>query len=80
VRKRKPAAAALAPAPRKTLGKRGHVRRSIDSRTQTSALELALAKPMKRSNKFIVKSSGLSVAEKATAATIKTAADGSDVI
>jgi hypothetical protein len=35
--------------------------------------ELAVAKPMKHSNKFVAKSSGLSVAEKATAAIIKIA-------
>jgi hypothetical protein len=36
-------------------------------------LELALAKPMKRSNKFVTKSSRLSVVKKATATTIKIA-------
>jgi hypothetical protein len=36
-------------------------------------LELALAKPVKDSNKFIAKFFGLSVAEKGTAVTIKIA-------
>jgi hypothetical protein len=57
--------------PRKTSGKCGHGRKSFDSGTQTSALELALAKPMKRNNKFVTKSSRLSIAEKATDVTIK---------
>jgi hypothetical protein len=47
-----------------------------------------LAKPMKRSNKFVVKSSGLSIAEKATTVIVKIASkktysaptDGSSVI
>jgi hypothetical protein len=57
----------------KTSGKCGCGRKSFDSGSQTSAMELALAKPMKHSNKFVVKSSRLRVAEKATAATIKIA-------
>jgi hypothetical protein len=39
--------------------------------TQTSVLEVALARPVKHSNKFITKSPGLSVAEKATDATAR---------
>jgi hypothetical protein len=61
----------MAPEPRKTSGKCGCGRKSFDSGSQTSTLELALAKPMKHSNKFVVKSSGLSVAEKAIASTVE---------
>jgi hypothetical protein len=64
---------APAPASRKTLGKCGRERKSFDSGSQTSTLELVLAKPMKCSNKFVAISSGLSVAKKATAATVKVA-------
>jgi hypothetical protein len=70
VQKHKPAAATPAPPTRKTSGKRGRGRKSFDSGTQTSMLEVALAKPVKRSNKFIVKSFGLNVVKKATAATV----------
>jgi hypothetical protein len=52
MRKRKPAAAVLATVPRKTSGKRGHGRKSFDSGTQTSALEVALAKHVKHSSKL----------------------------
>jgi hypothetical protein len=56
---------------RKTSRKHGRGRKSFLSGTQTSAQELALAKPVKHISKFVVKSSGLTVIEKATAATIK---------
>jgi hypothetical protein len=88
VRKHKPAAATLAPLPRETSGKCGRGRKSFDFGTQTSALEVTLAKLVKRSNKFIAKSSRLIIVEKATAMTIKIAgkkthsasAGGSDTI
>jgi hypothetical protein len=70
VQKHKPAAATPAPPPRKTSGKWGRGRKSFDSGTQTSMLEVALAKPVKHSNKFIVKSFGLSVVKKVTVATV----------
>jgi hypothetical protein len=73
VQKHKPPAATLAPMPRETSGKCGHGRKSFDSGTQTSALEVTLAKLVKRSNKFIAKSSRLIIVEKATATTIKIA-------
>jgi hypothetical protein len=49
------------------------MKKPFDSRAQTSTLEFALAKPVKCSKKFVVKSSGLSIAEKATAATVRVA-------
>jgi hypothetical protein len=55
------------------MGKQGHGRRSSHFRTQTSTKEFALAKPVKCSSKFAVKSSGLSVAEKASGMGIKIA-------
>jgi hypothetical protein len=71
--KRKPAVATLAPAPRKTSGKWGRGRKSFDSGSQTFVLEVALAEPVKSSSKFIAKSFGLSVVEKATVVSIRTA-------
>jgi hypothetical protein len=66
--KRKPAVMAPAPALRKTLEKCVCGRRSSHSGTQTFAQELALAKPLKHNNNFFVKSSGLSLAKKASVA------------
>jgi hypothetical protein len=71
--KRKPSVVALAPALRKTFRKRGRGRKSFHSGTQTSAQELPLAKPVKRSNKSVAKSSRLSVAKMAIAVIIKIA-------
>jgi hypothetical protein len=53
-------------------GKWGHRRRSSHSAVQTSVQELALAKPLKHSSKLATKSSGLSVAERAFVAGVKT--------
>jgi hypothetical protein len=64
--KHKSAITGIAAAPRKIASKRGRGRRSSHSGTETSAQELALAKPLKCSMKFAVKSSGLSSAEKAS--------------
>jgi hypothetical protein len=46
--------------PRKGSGKHGHGRKSSHPGAQTSAQELAVAKPLKRSMKFAAKSSRLS--------------------
>jgi hypothetical protein len=73
VRKRKSAATGVAPAQRKTSGKWGCGRRSSHSETQTSAQELALAKPLKHGTKFAAKSSGLSPAEKASITRVEAA-------
>jgi hypothetical protein len=73
VRKCESAVTASAPVPRKTLGKHGRMRKSFHSEGQPSAQELALAKPVKCSNKFVVKSIGLRVAEKATITVVKIA-------
>jgi hypothetical protein len=72
-RKRKSAAAAPVPGMSKTSGKWGHGRKLSLSETQTSAQELALVKPIKRSNKFAAKSSRLSPAENASVAGVKVA-------
>jgi hypothetical protein len=66
VRKCKTAATVVAPALRKISGKWGRGRRSSHYVTQTSAQEVALAKPFKHSTKFATKSSGLSPAKKAS--------------
>jgi hypothetical protein len=71
VRKHKPATASPAPTHGKTSGKRGRGIKSFDSGDKTSTLELALAKPVKHSKKFVAKSFGLGVAKKATAATVR---------
>jgi hypothetical protein len=73
VRKCKPAAMAPAPPSRKAFGKHGRGRKSFLFGIQTFMQELTLAKPMKHSNKFVVKSSRLTVAEKATVVTVKIA-------
>jgi hypothetical protein len=73
VRKCESAVTASALVPRKTLGKHGRRRKSFHSEGQPSAQELALAKPVKCSNKFVVKSVGLRIAEKATIAVVKIA-------
>jgi hypothetical protein len=65
-RKMKSSDAAMALAAKKTSGKRGHGKRSTHAKTRTSTQELTLAKPLGRSKKFSAKSSGLSVAEKAS--------------
>jgi hypothetical protein len=52
MQKHKSAATGVALEPRKTFRKRGRGRRSSHSVTQTSAQELALAKPLKRSTKM----------------------------
>jgi hypothetical protein len=64
-----------APAARKASIKRGCGRKSVRSKTRTSAQELALAKPLGRSKKFTAKSSGLGVAEKASLARISAAVE-----
>jgi hypothetical protein len=63
----------MALALRKTSGKWGHGRRSSHSVTQASAQELALAKLLKCSMKFVAKSSGFSLAEKASVAGVEAA-------
>jgi hypothetical protein len=73
MQKHKSAATGIAPAPRKTFGKWGRGRRSSHSRIQTSAQELALAKPLKHITKFTAKSSGLSPTEKASIAGVEAA-------
>jgi hypothetical protein len=65
-RKMKSSDAAMALAAKKTFGKRGRGKRSTHAKTRTSTQELMLAKPLGRSKKFSAKSSGLSVAEKAS--------------
>jgi hypothetical protein len=62
---------ALAPALRKTSRKHGRRRKSFLFGTQTSAQELALAKPMKCSSKFVAKSSWLTIGKKVTTTTVK---------
>jgi hypothetical protein len=64
--KMKSSDAATALAAKKTSGKRGRGKRSTHAKTRTSTQELTLAKPLGRSKKFSAKSSGLSVAEKAS--------------
>jgi hypothetical protein len=64
VRKRKSADAALVLAPKRASEKWKCRGGSSRSGTQTSTQELALAKPVKASKKFITPSSGLSTAEK----------------
>jgi hypothetical protein len=71
--KRRSAATGTTPAPRKIFRKRGHGRRSSHSGTHTSTQELALAKPLKCRMKFAIKSSRLSLAEKASIAGIEVA-------
>jgi hypothetical protein len=71
VQKHKPAVAAPAPAPRKTLEKWKHVRGLSQSGTQTSMQELALAKTVRPSKKFTIQSSWLSIAEKTSSANVK---------
>jgi hypothetical protein len=51
----------------------GHGRRSSHSVTQTSTQELALAKPLKHSMKFVAKSSRHSPTEKASVAGVEAA-------
>jgi hypothetical protein len=51
---------------RKTSRKHKHHRKSSYPRAQTSTQELALAKPLKRSTKFVVESSGLNPAKQKT--------------
>jgi hypothetical protein len=72
-RKVKSCAVVTALVVRKTFGKRGRGEKSIHSKTQTSAQELALAKPLKHSMKFAAKSSGLSAVEKASLAGVDAA-------
>jgi hypothetical protein len=57
VRKRKTAAAVFASTPKKATEKRRRVRGSSRSEDRTSAKELALAKPLKQSKKFVSHSS-----------------------
>jgi hypothetical protein len=59
VQKRKSASAVLALAQKGASGKWRRPRVSSRSRTQTSALELNLAKPMRPSKKFVARSLGL---------------------
>jgi hypothetical protein len=65
VQKCKSAAAVSAPIAKKVSEKRRRARGLSNSGTQTSMQELALAKPIKTSKKFVVQSSGLSIVEKA---------------
>jgi hypothetical protein len=78
VRKRKSAAAGRASAPRKTPGRRGRGRRSSHSDARTSTQELALAKALKPSKKFVAKTS-IAGAEAAGKKTFYTSAGGSNV-
>jgi hypothetical protein len=64
VRKRKSATVAPVLAPKRASEKWKCKGGSSRSGTQTSTQELALAKPVKASKKFITQSSGLSIAEK----------------
>jgi hypothetical protein len=64
-RKMKSLDAAVAPAAKKTSGKRGRGKKSACTETHTSAKEFASAKPLGRGKRFSAKSSGLSIAEKA---------------
>jgi hypothetical protein len=63
----------MTPALRKTSKKWGRGRRSSHSGTQTSAQDLALARPMKHSIKFAAKFSELSPTEKASVAGVEAA-------
>jgi hypothetical protein len=63
-RKQKVVAAVQAPVPNKATEKRKCMKGSSRSGHQTSAQELALAKPLKQSRKFSSQSSGLSIIEK----------------
>jgi hypothetical protein len=56
----------LAPAVKKTFRKQGRGKKSTRTETCTYTEELALAKPLGHGKEFSVKSSGLSVAEKAS--------------
>jgi hypothetical protein len=86
VRKHKSAAAALALASRKALKKWRGARGSSYSGTHTSTQELALAKPVKPSKKFVAQSSRLNVTKKTSSTNVKivgkktyfTCAGGSD--
>jgi hypothetical protein len=66
-------AAVIALVVRKASGKRGHGGNSIRSGTLTSTQELALAKPLKCSTKFVARSSGLSAVKKASLARVNAA-------
>jgi hypothetical protein len=87
VRKCKSAAAASAPVPKKVSEKRKRRGGLSHVGNQTSVQELALAKPVKASKKFIAQSSGLSIVEKTSPVDAKvvrkrmssTSAGGSDV-
>jgi hypothetical protein len=68
VRKRKSVAAVSAPTPKKASKKWRRARG-----TQTFTHELALAKPLKMSKKFVARSWGLSIAEKACPIGVKIA-------
>jgi hypothetical protein len=72
-RKVKLSAAVMALVAWKTSSKRGHGGKSIHSETQSSTQELALAKPLKRTTKFVAKSSRLSATEKASLAGVHAA-------
>jgi hypothetical protein len=71
VRKHKPAAAMPAPVPKKASEKWKGRGGSSHCGTQTTAQELALAKPLKVSKKFGAQSLGLSIADKASPAGVK---------
>jgi hypothetical protein len=62
---------AQAPALKKATEKWKHAKGSSCSRDQTSAQELALAKPLKQRRKFVSQSSGLSITEKTSFANVK---------
>jgi hypothetical protein len=57
--KRKSTTVVTASTPRKTSRKHGRGRKSNHYEAQTSAQELAMAKPVKPTKKFVVASSGL---------------------
>jgi hypothetical protein len=73
MQKCKPAAAGMVLAPRKSFEKHGRGRKSSCLGAQTSARELALAKPLKPSKKFAMKSSRRSPTEKASTSGVEAA-------
>jgi hypothetical protein len=70
-RKQKGAATVQAPVPKKATEKQKHMKGLSRSGDQTSAQELVLAKPVKRSKKFSSQSSRLSIIEKTTSSNVK---------